>query len=152
MAHEDARHVAAGAGQARHIAPFNRIEVDCDENNRRGAGSVPRGPQCRLVAGGEQNVHLRGKFAIYRFVSLNARRLDVLECEISALLIAELGHAPLERSIMWGLSRQDPGVTDAQHLRLLRPRRERQGDGSSAEQRDELAALHVGHGLPPAQE
>src|SRR5207245_9571684 len=67
----------------------------------------------------------------------------VLECEISALLITELGHTFLESSVMWRLSRQNARVTDAQHLRLLRPRRERPGSPSAAEQCDEVAPSHV---------
>jgi hypothetical protein len=65
----------------------------------------PRSPQRRLVAGGEHDVHLPGgEFAIGDFVSFNARRLDVLEYEILALLIAELGHPLLECGIMRRLS------------------------------------------------
>jgi hypothetical protein len=42
---------------------------------------------------------------------------------------------------------------DAPHpLDLLRARRERPRCRCASEKRDEIAALHAGHGLPPAQE
>ena len=66
--------------------------------------------------------------ARYGLVAFDAWCLDVFESKISALLVADLCHAFLERSIMQCVSWHDTGVTDAQHLRLLpwrhlRPRR-----------------------------
>src|SRR5262245_60901694 len=113
---------------------LNRIEVERDENDRRCARGGPRRPQRRLVAGREHDIHLaRGKLAIGQFVPLDTWRLDVLERKIAARLVTEFGYAPLEGSIMRRPSRQDAGVADAEHLRLLRARRARQRRRRAAE-------------------
>jgi hypothetical protein len=47
---------------------------------------------------------------------------------------------------MWGVSRLHTDKADAQHLVLLRARRERPRSRRAAQQRDELAALYVEKG------
>ncbi len=101
-----------------------------------------RRAQRRLVAGDQQDVDLaRDELAIDSFVGVDARRLDELEGEIAALLIAELGHPLLERHVMRRTARQDAGVADAQHFRRLRTRHQRPC-GRTAEQRNEFAPVH----------
>ena len=56
-----------------------------------------------------------------------------IEREIAARLVTEFGHAPLEGSIMRRPSRQDARVANAEHLRLLRARRERPRSRPAAE-------------------
>src|SRR5437763_14068718 len=76
-------------------------------------------------------------------IAFDVRCLDIVECEIPAFLIAELGHALEEICIMWGLSGLHTDKADTQHLRLLlRPRRERPRCCCAAKQRDELPPPH----------
>jgi hypothetical protein len=62
--------------------------------------------------------------------------LDVFECEVAALLIAQFGH-PLEKiGIERGFPRLNADKTDTQHLRLLlRACGERPRHSRAAEQR-----------------
>src|SRR5262249_38906687 len=61
--------------------------------------------------------------------------------KVAALLITKFGHPPEKIFIMWSLSRLHPDKADAQHLVLLRPRRDRPRC-RAAEERYERAALH----------
>jgi hypothetical protein len=114
LAHEDASRISTWTREAGYIALLNWIEIERNEDDRRCARSRTRRPQCRFVASGEQDVHLaRGKLAISQLVAFDAWRLDVLEREIAALLITQLGHALLECNIVRRPSRHDAGITDA---------------------------------------
>src|SRR6516165_11256291 len=84
----------------------------------------------------------RREFLIAFVIAIDIRCLDVIECKVAALLITKFGHPPEETFIMWSLSRLHAGKAEAQHLGLLRPRRERPRDGRAADKRDELAAPH----------
>src|SRR5262245_22641973 len=58
-------------------------------------------------------------------IAIDIRCLDVIEGKIPTFLVAKLGHPPEEICIMWSLSRLHTDKADAQHLVLLRTRRER---------------------------
>src|SRR6266545_3215841 len=131
------------------IALLDRIEIKRNEDDRRGACSRTRRPQRRLVASGEQDVHLaRSKLAVSQLVAFDARRLDVLKREIAALLIAQFGHALLEGSIVRRRSRHDAGITDPQHPALLGTCNERPRNSGSrgAKHLNEFPPPHVEHG------
>jgi hypothetical protein len=84
----------------------------------------------------------RRELTIVFLVVFDVRCLDIVEYEIPAFLIAEFGH-PLEKiRIVWGVSRLHTDKADTQHRLLLRARRERPRR-RAAEQRHELASLHV---------
>jgi hypothetical protein len=61
--------------------------------------------------------------------------LDIASFTQSSMKGGEHGHI--------GLARSSAEIADHRHRRLLRPRRQRPRGRSSAEQRDELAPLHV---------
>src|SRR5262249_61436731 len=84
---------------------------------------------------------IRREFLIAFVIAIDIRCLDVIECKVAALLITKFGHPPEETFIMWGLSRLHAGKAEAQHLVLLRARRERPCR-RAAEQRDERATFH----------
>jgi hypothetical protein len=74
---------------------------------------------------------------------------------VHAFDITELAQAGPQRLDPASVSRggtkpQEPDPGDLR--RLLRPCRERPRHRRAAEKREEFATLHVGHGLPPAQE
>src|SRR5262249_54274695 len=79
--------------------------------------------------------------AIVSLVAFVIRRLDVVECEVTAFLITQFGHS-LEKI---GIGRRLPGLNadkpETQHLRLLRACRERPRR-RAADPRDKLAAIH----------
>src|SRR6266480_975972 len=88
------------------------------------------------------SVLARGERVIVLFVAFDIRRLDVVEREIAALLIAKLGHAPQKV----GVNRRVPGLNGdkvkPQHLRLLRAcrMRPRRGGAGGSDESDERAA------------
>src|SRR5256886_128575 len=143
LADEDAGHVAAGMREIRHITFRKRIEIDGQERDRLTVRGGKRGTQRRLVSHREEHVGLaRRELAIVSVVAFDSRGLDVIEGKVAALLITKFGHPPEEICIMLSLSRLHTDKADAQHLMLLRARRERPRHRRAAEQRDALAPSH----------
>ena len=78
---------------------------------------------------------------------------SILDCSIPALLIAKLAQARAQGVNLVPVLRVRRHAKKADAVvasSLLRARRQRPCSRRSAEQRDELAPPHVGHGLPPA--
>jgi hypothetical protein len=69
-------------------------------------------------------------------------QLVLLDRDVLALDVAGFGEAPTKRSGAARIGRP-PDKSDDRHRRLLRARCERPRGCRAAEQRDELAALHV---------
>src|SRR6476659_3417877 len=103
-----------------------------------------RSLQRPLIADGQEHVDLaRCELAIVRFVPVDVGCLDIIEREVPAFLIAELGHAPEKVAVERRLPRLHADKPDAQLRRLLRARRAWQNAGAGgrgAEERDELTA------------
>src|SRR5262249_13127972 len=151
LAHEDAGAIAAGAREARHIAFRQRIEIEGEKRDRLALRCRERGTQRKLVADGEKHVDLaRRELAIVLFVAFDIRGLDVIEGEVAAFLIAELGQ-PLEKIYVDGrVAGLNADISEAQHLWLLRACRKRPRRGGACEQRYERAAAQLAHVFPPA--
>src|SRR5829696_9090860 len=136
----NAGHVAARPRQISHIAARERIVVDGDHNDRPCAGRRQGGLQADLRAGGKQNVHLATrKLPIASLVSGDVRGLHVIEREVLALLVSQLGHALDESDVDRARARLHAGQADADKTRWLLPTHGQRPRGSTAaEQRDEL--------------
>src|SRR5262249_51328142 len=139
LAHENAADVAAGTREAFHISFRLRVEIDRQECDGPAFRRRERGAQRLLVAHCQEDVDLaRGECAIVFFVAVDIRRLDVIEYEIAALLVADRGHPPEKISVEGRVAGLNADKAEPQHFRLLRARRKRPSDG--AEHRDESAA------------
>src|SRR5262249_37523262 len=126
LAYENAGNIAPGARETGHISLRQRVEIDGQKRNRPSLRSGERGTQSRLVSDRQEHINLAlRELAVVLLVAFDIQRLDVFECEVAALLIAQLGH-PLEKiGIERGFPRLNADKTDAQHLwLLLRARRE----------------------------
>src|SRR5215813_2323666 len=117
-----------------------RIETDGEERDRLTVRNRKRGTQRRLVPDRQEHVNFSHReLTIVFFVAFDVRCLDIVECEIPALLIAEFGHPLEEIRIMWGVLRLHTDKADTQHLwLLLRAHRERPRSSRATEQRHEL--------------
>src|SRR6516164_4196187 len=77
LAHENARHVAPGTREVRHVALGERIEIDGQKYDGSAVRNRERGAQRALVAHRQEHVDLaRRKLAIVFFVALEIRGLD----------------------------------------------------------------------------
>src|SRR5262249_42507818 len=75
----------------------------------------------------------------------------ILDLNVATLAVSQIAQAVAKRCKIArsGGYRERGHDADHRHRRLLRARRERPSRGRAADQRDELAPSHVGHGLPP---
>src|SRR6516165_5557482 len=143
LPYENARDVASGARQIRHISLRQRVEIDGQKRDRLTVRSRERSTQRALVPDRQEHVNLaRCELAIVLLVTFDIRCLDIIKCKVAAFLIAEFGH-PLEKiGIERGLSGLNANKADTQHLGLLLcARRERPSRYRAAE---------CGQQLPPS--
>jgi hypothetical protein len=102
-----------------------------------GAGGCEGGLEGDFWPAGKENVHVtRGEFLVAAFISLNVWDLRIVEHEILAFFVSQLGHALEEGNINRRRPRLDADHVDAQDRGwLLRARRERPGGCSAADER-----------------
>src|SRR4029450_8090309 len=122
---EDAGEVAGRSREARHITARQRIIIYGDHHNRLGAAGREGGLEGDFWPAGKENVHVtRGEFLVAAFISLNVWDLHIVEHEILAFFVSQLGHALKEGNINRRRPRLDADQADAQDRGwLLRPRR-----------------------------
>src|SRR5262245_60089772 len=71
-----------------------------DHHNRVGAGGREGGLEGDFWAAGKENVHItHGEFLVAVFISLNVWDLHIVEHEILAFFVSQLGHALEEGNI-----------------------------------------------------
>src|SRR5262249_51026190 len=142
LADENTGHVPPGTREIRDISLRQRVEIDGQKRDRPAVRSRQCGTQRALVPDRQEHVDLaRRELAIVLFVALDIGCLDVLEREVAAFLIAQLGHPLEEIRIEQGFAGLNAAKAATQQRRLLRARRKRPR-GRRAKKRDELAAPH----------
>ena len=147
LTQENTGRIAAGIGQALHIAPRNRIVIVGDEHDGNRPARPHKRLQRRLRAQGDKHIRVgAGHFSRLRGEcgQILIRR-SLIDDQILAL--AETGflqfvqERPIGRSHD-GIAGADEHADASRLARLLRARGERRQRRRTAEQRDEFAPPH----------